>query len=232
MPRRGDSAGWQVSALVCTLGKCRLCDPSVTPPACQLPLAREPFCARYRYFAAGLVSSLPPGGRWLGAQPQDGGSQRGQRRLDGRRWYLPRSVRFLASIIRKHPVKLAQGIGNYEQVQTHKQTTTTPPAGSLSHLRRQLPPVGSYGACTLPHWRVAYGKVPAVNPSVKNQRFLPAPFSKGACGESPLTISHAGVPPVAISHGNLQQIVTAPPVPGIGGLPKPPLPKGGGQVII
>ena len=47
LPRRGDSPGWQVSTLVCTLGKCRLCDPSVTPPACQLPLAREPFCARY-----------------------------------------------------------------------------------------------------------------------------------------------------------------------------------------
>ena len=30
---------------------------------------------------------------------------------------------------------MISGIGNYEQVQTHKQTTTTPPAGSLSHLR-------------------------------------------------------------------------------------------------
>ena len=30
------------------LGKCLLWNPSVTPPACQLPLAREPFCARYR----------------------------------------------------------------------------------------------------------------------------------------------------------------------------------------
>src|SRR5699024_11988935 len=27
-----------------------------------------------------------------------------------------------------------------------------------------------------------FGKVPPVNPSVKNQRFLPAPFSKGAFG--------------------------------------------------
>ena len=33
--------------------------------------------------------------------------------------------------------------------------------------------------------------------------------------------------PQPISHGNLQQIVTAPPKPGNGGLPKPPLPKGG-----
>ena len=31
--------------------------------------------------------------------------------------------------------------------------------------------------------------------------------------------AHAGVPPVAISHDNLLQIVTAPPVPGIGGMP-------------
>ena len=36
-------------------------------------------------------------------------------------------------------------------------------------------------------------------------------------GESPLTISHDG----------FLRFVTAPPTPGIGGLPKPPLPKGG-----
>ena len=47
-PNRGDSAGWQVSTWVCAYGKCLPWNPSVTPPACQLPLAREPFCARYR----------------------------------------------------------------------------------------------------------------------------------------------------------------------------------------
>ena len=50
--------------------------------------------------------------------------------------------------------------------------------------RREL-----WGA-NLSTWVCAYGKVPTVNPSVKNQRFLPAPFSKGACGQWPLTISH------------------------------------------
>ena len=31
-------------------------------------------------------------------------------------------------------------------------------------------------------WVCAFEKAPTVNPSVKNQRFLPAPFSKGAFG--------------------------------------------------
>ena len=33
---------------------------------------------------------LPPGGRWLGAQPQDGGSQRAANQFDHQRWNLPR----------------------------------------------------------------------------------------------------------------------------------------------
>ena len=79
-------------------------NPSVTATPCQLPLAREPFCARYRYFAEGLVSYLPPG--------------------------------------------------------------------------------GSYGVRTFPHWISEKSKCLLWNPSVKNQRFLPAPFHKGAfrCG--------------------------------------------------
>ena len=39
-------------------------------------------------------------------------------------------------------------------------------------------------------WVCAFEKAPTVNPSVKNQRFLPAPFHKGACGQCPLAISH------------------------------------------
>ncbi len=35
--------------LACAFGEAPTVNPSVTPPACQLPLAREPFCARYRF---------------------------------------------------------------------------------------------------------------------------------------------------------------------------------------
>ena len=39
-------------------------NPSVTAAPCQLPLAREPFCARYRYCGAGLgidnLQQVPP----------------------------------------------------------------------------------------------------------------------------------------------------------------------------
>ena len=40
------------------------------------------------------------------------------------------------------------------------------------------------------HMGLYFGKVPTVNPSVKNQRFLPAPFGKGACGQCPQPFSH------------------------------------------
>ena len=46
-----------------------------------------------------------------------------------------------------------------------------------------------------------FGKVPPVNPSVKNQRFLPAPT-----GREPRAVP-AGVPPVSISHGSLLRFV-------------------------
>ena len=40
---------------------------------------------------------------------------------------------------------------------------------------------------TLPfHMGLYFQKVPTVNPSVKNQRFLPAPFGKGAFGAVPI----------------------------------------------
>ena len=35
-------------------------NPSVTPPACQLPLAREPFCLRYRYRAERGAKTAAP----------------------------------------------------------------------------------------------------------------------------------------------------------------------------
>ena len=44
------------------LGKCLLWNPSVTASPCQLPLAREPFCARYRYCGgSGSTGQSPPG---------------------------------------------------------------------------------------------------------------------------------------------------------------------------
>ena len=74
------------------------------------------------------------------------------------------------------------GVDTLYQVPTQKQTVSLAPAGSLRHLRCQLPPVGSYGVHTFPHRTFAICKVPTVNPSGKNQRFLPAPFNKGAFG--------------------------------------------------
>ena len=60
-------------------------------------------------------------------------------------------------------------------------------------------------------------------PQSKIKDFCQLPFTREPCGQCPRTISH----------GNLQQIVTAPPAPGnVTWLkkthrPKPPLPKGG-----
>ena len=72
------------------------------------------------------------------------------------------------------------GADNHQQVPAHPQAVSLAPAGSLRHLRCQLPPGGSYGVHTFPHRTFAICKVPTVNPSGKNQRFLPAPFNKGA----------------------------------------------------
>ena len=63
LPRRGDKrlAGFHMGLFY---RKVPTVNPSVTATPCQLPLAREPFCARYRYFAEGLVSYLPPVGSY------------------------------------------------------------------------------------------------------------------------------------------------------------------------
>ena len=55
----------------------------------------------------------------------------------------------LASACRK-PIgeqieKLKMGVDTHQQVSPRKQIETAPLAGSLKHLRRQLPPGGSYG---------------------------------------------------------------------------------------
>ena len=95
----------------------------------------------------------------------------------------PQSHPFSHTDWRKPPDKIGRGIGSYEQVPPQKQTVGLPPAGSLSHgcavpapSRREL--WGAY----LSTWVCAYGKCLLWNPSGKNQRFLPAPFSKGAFG--------------------------------------------------
>ena len=68
------------------------------------------------------------------------------------------------------------------------------------------------------HMGLYFGKVPTVNPSVKNQRFLPAPFGKGA----------SGVPPVAmrtvIFSKSLLPLQSPVSLPGgnRGSAPKPP----------
>ena len=81
------------------------------------------------------------------------------------------------------------GIDNLQQVPPQKQTISLPPAGSLSHGEghRGLPgrasslPEGAMGFClsTLDFCKL---ESDCCNPSVKNQRFLPAPFGKGAFG--------------------------------------------------
>ena len=77
------------------------------------------------------------------------------------------------------------------------------------------------------HMGSYFGKVPPVNPSVKNQRFLPAPT-----GREPRAVP-AGVPPVSISHGSLLRFVLSLTHPvsllrcSRCTAQSPPLPKGG-----
>ena len=81
---------------------------SVTPPACQLPLAREP----------------------CGQCPQT----------------ISHGSFLLLATSLTRPVSLLWcrlGIDNRQQVPPHYETGNAPPAGSLSHLRCQLPPGGS-----------------------------------------------------------------------------------------
>ena len=57
-------------------------------------------------------------------------------------------------------------VDNHQQVPPPQQTVSLPPAGSLRHLRCQLPPGGSYGVRTFSHWFVLLGKCLLWNPSV------------------------------------------------------------------
>ena len=79
---------------------------------------------------------IPPSGREVawGAAPRRR-EPAGAKAIGRPKVVPPQVCQVFASIIRKHPVKLVQGIGNYKQVQTHKQAVSLSPAGSLSHLR-------------------------------------------------------------------------------------------------
>ena len=102
-------------------------NPSVTPTACQLPLAREPLgCSDEAPLVKGGCLGLP-------------------RRGD--------SVAKATDLFTIHSSLFTKKL-------------------SLFH-------IGWY-----------FEEVPTVNPSVKNQRFLPAPFGKGACGQCPQPFSH------------------------------------------
>ena len=53
-------------------------NPSVTPPACQLPLAREPFCARYRFIVRYRAFSCSQSTAWEINAPKPHKPKRGQ----------------------------------------------------------------------------------------------------------------------------------------------------------
>ena len=57
-------------------------------------------CRRLRLY-------LPPGGRWLGAQPQDGGSHRAHSQFDCQRWNFPKAIPFPVPVGENQPVKSA-----------------------------------------------------------------------------------------------------------------------------
>ena len=88
----------------------------------------------------GVRLYLPPGGRWLGAQPQDGGSQRVQNQFDCRRWYLPKTVIFPMPIGGSCPVNSMSGVDAYEQV----------PPQSKPAAHRPQAPSDAFGASSLP----------------------------------------------------------------------------------
>ena len=88
----------------------------------------------------GVRLYLPPGGRWLGAQPQAGGSQRVQNQFNCRRWYLPKTVIFPMPIGGSCPVNSMSGVDAYEQV----------PPQSKPAAHRPQAPSDAFGASSLP----------------------------------------------------------------------------------
>ena len=154
-------------------------NPSVTPPACQLPLTREPFCLRYRYLAEGFVyTSLREGGG-LGRSPKTEGASGQETNLTTGGGTSPKLSHFLcpwkeAAWQNWHRVSVV--MSKYHP--KSKPSAYRPLAPSVTCGDSSLPE-GAMG-CVPFHMGLCLWEVPTVNPSVKNQRFLPAPFGKGA----------------------------------------------------
>ena len=85
---------------------------------------------------------LPPGGRWLGAQPQDGGSHRAHRRFASRGWYLPRTVQSHKPFFRKIVLGYRQYGASTNPSANRQLTARRLPQSRLTPC--QLPPGGSY----------------------------------------------------------------------------------------
>ena len=91
--------------------------------------------ATVRIDSGGTPQYLPPGGRWLGAQPQDGGSQRVQHQFGGQGRYLPRRVGFL---------KLISGKSTENRFRVPTKWSKYQPICKPSAYRPQAPSVTAY----------------------------------------------------------------------------------------
>ena len=148
LAKPGGFRGSQVSTWVYTTGKVPAVNPSVTPPACQLPFTREPCGQCPRTMRTGLVCNRyfpdPPG--------------------------IVPAVEVGVSItsIKYHP---------QSKPELHRPQAPSVTCGDSSL------PEGAMGFClsTLDFCKL---ESDCCNPSGKNQRFLPAPFDKGAFGRT------------------------------------------------
>ena len=105
------------------------------------------------FLCRGLRLYLPTGGRWLGAQPQDGGSQRAGNQFNHRRRNFPGAIISCVPLqestrYNRHRVSIPTS-KYHPQI---KPSAYRPQAPSVTPPACQLPPGGSYGACALPHW--------------------------------------------------------------------------------
>ena len=123
------------------------------------------------YLAEGFRLYLPPGGRWLGAQTQDGGSHRAQSPFDCRRWCLPKTVVFLAPIPRSCPenwCRVSTSTSKYQPI-------------SKPELHRPQAPSVTCGDSSLPEGAAAFRRIfpysltlPCVD--TKNRKGVPFRF--------------------------------------------------------
>ena len=204
-------------------------NPSVTAAPCQLPLAREPFCARYRSIVQYRFLQAFNRQRGKGIPPKTHNPKRGQRPkpttrakakgqsrmvppggfLRGEQFERERVVPPLSRLLcilscRSKKVwprwqalaesRLENRRKGYNRVSITtskyrpkiKPSASCPLAPSVTCGDSSLPE----GAISLCHFTLAcaFGKVPAVNPSVTAKATggspaVPAPFNKGAFGQ-------------------------------------------------